>query len=146
MDLRSLPVLNACLNGLSAVFLLSGYYFIRTRQKERHRACMLVALGCSVLFLVSYVTYHWSVGSVRFSYPGWPRTVYLVILFTHTVLAVSLVPLVIITLNRALRERFDKHRRIARWTFPIWLYVSVTGVIIYLMLYQIWPNVATQTL
>lgn len=107
---------------------------------------MLAALGCSVLFLVSYVTYHWSVGSVRFSYPGWPRTVYLVILFTHTVLAASLVPLVIITLSRALRERFDKHRRIARWTFPIWLYVSVTGVIIYLMLYQIWPNVAAQTL
>lgn len=132
-----LPVLNAALNSLSAVFLLAGFLFIKSHNQNAHRLCMLSAFGCSMLFLISYLIYHYQVGSVPFRRQGWIRPVYFSILLTHTVLATAVVPLALITLNRALRRKFDAHRRIARWTFPIWLYVSVTGVIVYWMLYRL---------
>ena len=135
-----LPDLNAALNSLSAVFLLTGYGFIKSKNKQAHRRCMLAAFACSILFLISYLIYNYQVGSVPFKGQGPIRTVYFTILITHTVLATTVVPLVLITLIRALRERFDAHRRIARWTFPIWLYVSVTGVIVYWMLYWLVPS------
>jgi uncharacterized membrane protein YozB (DUF420 family) len=130
-----LPTVNASLNALAGVLLVLGFYFIRKREIEKHRACMVAAFSCSVLFLISYLTYHYQVGSVRYQGTGTIRTVYLSILATHTVLAAAVPFLALITLVRALRQRFDKHRAIARWTLPIWLYVSVTGVVIYLMLY-----------
>lgn len=130
------PVINATLNGLSAVLLLTGYQFIRRGRMAAHRAVMIAALVSSSLFLTSYLYYHAHVGSVRFQGQGWIRPVYYTILTTHTILAIVILPLVIITLSRALRQRFDKHRAIARWTFPLWLYVSVTGVVIYFMLYH----------
>ena len=130
-----LPTLNASLNTLAAVLLLVGFWMIRTRRVEAHRRCMLAAFGCSVLFLISYLTYHFQVGSVKYQGVGMLRTVYFTILLTHTVLAAAVPFLAIITLVRALRERWDRHRAIARWTLPIWLYVSVTGVVIYWMLY-----------
>ena len=135
-----LPDLNAALNSLSAVFLLAGYRFIRLKNQQAHRRCMLAAFGCSMLFLISYLIYHYQVGSVSFKGQGWIRPVYFTILITHTILATAVVPLALITLIRALRERFDAHRRIARWTFPIWVYVSVTGVIVYGMLYWLVPS------
>ena len=140
MTASSLPTLNAALNSLSAVFLLAGFFFIRSRNPSAHRLCMLSAFGCSILFLISYLTYHYQVGSVPFRGQGWVRAVYFSILLTHTVLAVTVVPLALITLNRALKERFDAHRRIARWTLPVWLYVSVTGVVVYWMLYWLVPS------
>jgi putative membrane protein len=130
-----LPTLNAALNSLSAVFLFAGFLFIRSKNLSAHRACMLSAFTCSIFFLVSYLIYHFQVGSVSFKGQGWIRLVYFTILITHTLLAVTVVPLASITLIRALRKKFAAHRRIARWTFPIWLYVSVTGVVVYLMLY-----------
>jgi uncharacterized membrane protein YozB (DUF420 family) len=132
-----LPILNAALNTFSAAFLCAGYIFIRAKNIKAHRACMLTACACSTLFLASYLIYHYQVGSVPYKGLGWIRTVYFAILITHTVLATAVVPLVLITLVRALREKFAAHRRIARWTLPIWLYVSVTGVIVYLMLYRL---------
>lgn len=135
ISVTQLPTLNAALNTLSAVFLFAGYLFIRSKNRAAHRRCMLMACGCSVLFLVSYLFYHYQVGSVKFQGQGWIRPVYFIILLTHTILAAAVVPLALITLVRALRERFDAHRRIARWTLPIWLYVSVTGVVVYWMLY-----------
>jgi len=137
ISVSQLPSLNAALNSLSAVFLVTGYYFIKSKRIGAHRACMLSAFVSSTLFLVSYLVYHYQVGSVPFKGQGWMRTVYFTILITHTVLAVTVVPLALITLVRALKERFAAHRRIARWTFPVWLYVSVTGVIVYLMLYKL---------
>jgi uncharacterized membrane protein YozB (DUF420 family) len=137
MAVSQLPTVNAALNSLSAVFLLGGYLFIRAKRRNAHRVCMLSAFGCSILFLISYLIYHFQVGSVPFKGQGWIRPVYFTILITHTILATSVVPLALITLFRAVRERFAAHRRIARWTFPIWLYVSVTGVIVYLMLYRL---------
>jgi len=131
------PVLNATLNGASAVLLLVGRSLIKRGRMAAHRAVMLTALGTSTLFLTSYLYYHAHVGSVRFRGQGWSRPVYFSILISHTILAAAIVPLVIITLSRALRGRFDRHRVIARWTFPLWLYVSVTGVVIYLMLYKL---------
>ena len=133
----NLPSVNAALNSLSAVFLITGYYFIKSKRISAHRACMLSAFVSSTLFLVSYLVYHYQVGSVPFKGQGWIRTVYFTILITHTVLAVTVVPLALITLVRALKERFAAHRRIARWTFPVWLYVSVTGVVVYVMLYKL---------
>jgi len=112
-----------------------GFCFIKAQNIKAHRACMLSAFASSTLFLISYLVYHYQVGSVPFAGRGWIRSVYFAILLTHTMLAAAVVPLALITLFRALRERFDAHRRIARWTFPIWLYVSVTGVIVYAMLY-----------
>jgi uncharacterized membrane protein YozB (DUF420 family) len=121
---------------MSALLLVSGYFFIRQGTIRLHRACMLGALTASCFFLISYLIYHAQVGSVRFRGEGWVRSVYFAVLISHTVLAITVVPLAIITLRRALKERFDRHRRIARWTLPIWLYVSVTGVIVYFMLYH----------
>ena len=137
IDYALLPAVNASLNALSTGFLTTGWILIRRRQIERHRLCMLSALATSVLFLTSYVVYHAKVGSVPFPGPGPVRIVYFAILIPHVILAATIVPLALITLSRALARRFDRHRRIARWTLPIWLYVSVTGVVIYLMLYQL---------
>jgi len=131
ISVAQLPSLNAALNSLSAVFLITGYYFIQSKRISAHRICMLSAFACSTVFLISYLTYHFQVGSVPFKGQGWVRTVYFAILLTHTILAATVVPLVIITLVRALKQRFPAHRRIARWTFPIWLYVSVSGVAFY---------------
>ena len=131
------PVINASLNGTSTVLLITGRWFIAQRRIAAHKATMITAVVTSTLFLISYLYYHYHVGSVRFQGTGWSRPVYFTILISHVVLAAVIVPLVIITLSRALRERFDRHRAIARWTFPIWLYVSVTGVIVYVMLYRI---------
>jgi len=131
-----LPAVNAALNSLSAILLVGGYLFIRSRNIKAHRACMLSAFASSILFLASYLVYHYQVGSVPFKGQGGIRLVYFTILLTHTILATTVVPLALVTLFRAFKERFDAHRRIARWTFPIWLYVSVTGVIVYWMLYR----------
>lgn len=134
----SAPTLNAVLNSSSAVLLVTGYALIRRQRVAAHRACMLLALGCSTAFLVSYVLYHLHAGVIRFQGQGWIRPVYFALLGTHTVLAVVIVPLALVTLSRALSRKFDRHRRIARWTLPIWLYVSVTGVIVYFLLYHIY--------
>lgn len=134
-----LPVVNASLNALSAVFLCAGFAFIRRKNIPAHRACMLAALATTAVFLACYLTYHYHVGHVPFGGQGWVRSVYLIILITHTFLAAAIVPLVIITVTRALREQFDQHKRIARITLPLWLYVCVTGVIVYLMVYQFYP-------
>jgi uncharacterized membrane protein YozB (DUF420 family) len=135
MEIQELPTLNAVLNGCAALLMSCGYLFIRRREVHRHRNFMLGALACSTLFLTSYLIYHYHIGSRPYPGLGALRKVYLSILLTHTVLAVALVPLVLITVYRALRGNFEKHRRIARYTLPVWLYVSVTGVVIYLMLY-----------
>jgi uncharacterized membrane protein YozB (DUF420 family) len=131
-----LPTLNAVLNGLAAVALVIGWWLIRQRRREAHRVAMFTALALSTAFLTSYLVYHAQVGSVKFQGQGWIRPVYFTILLTHTVLAAAVPVLAAITLVRALRERFVHHAAIARWTLPIWLYVSVTGVVIYLMLYR----------
>jgi putative membrane protein len=132
------PALNATLNGTSAVLLLTGRSLIKRGRMAAHRAVMLTALVTSTLFLISYLYYHAHVGSVHFPGQGWAWPVYFTILISHTILAAVIVPLIIITLSRALRERFEGHRKIARWTFPLWLYVSVTGVVIYFMLYRLY--------
>ena len=137
MTLRDLPTLNALLNGLAALALLVGWWHIRRGRWRQHRAAMLTALALSTAFLTSYLIYHSQVGSVRYQGQGTIRTVYLTILLTHTVLAAAVPFLAAITLVRALRQRFPRHAAIARWTLPIWLYVSVTGVVIYLMLYRL---------
>src|SRR5918996_541863 len=135
-----LPHLNACLNGTSALLLFSGYTFIRSRNVIAHRACQIGALGISLLFLASYLTYHYHHGATRFQGTGLARPIYFTVLTSHTILAMVIVPLVILTFYRAFRGEFSKHRRIARITLPLWLYVSITGVIVYLMLYQIYPH------
>lgn len=137
MDVRDLPAVNAALNASSTVLLLAGYWLIRNGKREAHRKVMLAAFGASILFLICYLVYHSQVGSVRFQKEGMIRTVYLSILLTHTVLAAAVPFLAVVTLRRGFAARFDKHRKIARWTLPIWLYVSVTGVVIYWMLYQL---------
>jgi len=134
------PVINATLNGTSGVLLFIGRRFIKRGRMEAHRAVMIAAVVTSSLFLVSYLYYHYHVGSVRFQGQGWSRPVYFTILISHTILAATIVPLVIITLSRGLRKRFDKHRAIARWTYPLWMYVSVTGVVIYFMLYHLFAT------
>lgn len=139
MSISDLPTLNAILNSISAILLTTGFVFIRNKRREAHRACMTAAFITSTLFLVSYLVYHYYHGATSFPGQGIPRLVYFTILITHTTLAAAIVPLVLITFSRALKNRFDKHRRIARWTLPIWLYVSVTGVVVYLMLYQLFP-------
>jgi len=138
MSVADLPALNASLNGVAGLFLTAGYLFIRRRQITAHRASMLCAFAASSLFLVSYVIYHANAGSRPFPGTGPVRALYFLILITHVVLAAAILPMAIITLSRALRERFDRHVRIARWTLPLWLYVSVTGVVIYLMLYRVY--------
>lgn len=129
---------NAILNGTSAVLLTAGYTAIRAGNKSLHKALMISAFCVSTAFLVSYLLYHYRVGHVAFQGHGWIRPVYFAILISHTILAALIVPMIIVTLRRAWLERFDKHRMIARWTLPLWLYVSVTGVIVYLMVYQIY--------
>ena len=136
MSVSDLPTLNAALNGTSALLMAAGYVAIRRRRVPLHRACMLAAVGTSLLFLVSYLAYHSLVGSVPYRGTGPARTLYFAILLTHTILAAAIVPLVFVTVARALRSRFEAHARLARWTLPIWLYVSVTGVVVYLMLYR----------
>jgi putative membrane protein len=135
IPLSSLPRINASLNASSAAFLIAGYSFIRRGKIMAHRTCMITAFVCSAAFLVFYLYFHLHAGIIRFGGQGWIRPVYFTLLTSHTILAVAIVPLVMITLTRALRERFDRHRAIARWTLPLWLYVSVTGVIIYWLLY-----------
>ena len=137
MDYTQLPTVNATLNAIAFVLLIAGYVFIRQGKKRQHRNCMVAAFSCSVLFLMSYVLYHANVGSVPFQGQGLIRKFYFFVLMTHIPLAAMVPLLASITLWRALRERFDAHRRIARWTLPIWLYVSVTGVIVYWMLYHL---------
>src|SRR5437773_8451776 len=135
-----LPHFNAFLNASSFVLLSSGYYFIRHKRVHAHRNCQIAALSASVLFLVSYIVYHSHHGVTRFAGQGIARPIYFTILTTHTFLAAVIVPLVIITVRRAKRADFLRHKRIARWTLPLWLYVSITGVIVYLMLYHLYPS------
>lgn len=137
MAVSDLPALNATLNAISFVLLVTGYVFIRRKQWRKHRACMIAALITSGLFLASYVIYHAQVGSVPFQKTGWIRTVYFAVLIPHVILAALMVPPVIVTVSRGLSAKYDKHRRIARLTLPVWLYVSITGVIVYVMLYQL---------
>ena len=136
LEITDLPLVNACLNSTSAAFLVAGYINIRKRNIAAHRTCMLGAVAASVLFLTTYLIYHFNHGSTPFTGEGWTRYVYFTILISHTILATAIVPLVVVTVVRALRERFDKHRAIARWTLPLWIYVSATGVAVYWMLYQ----------
>ena len=133
---RWLPAVNATLNAISGVLLLVGFSLIRAGRRDLHRKWMLAAFGASSLFLISYVVYHAQVGSVRFTRQGFVRPLYFTILITHVTLAAVVLPMAIVTLTRGLNGRFSQHRRIARWTFPIWLYVSVTGVLVYVLLYQ----------
>jgi putative membrane protein len=140
MTIHDLPKVNATLNGLSAILLGFGFYFIRRKNIAAHKACMLSAFTTSVLFLICYLTYHYYSGVTRFRDPAWFRPIYLTLLFTHTVLAVVIVPLILMTLNRALKARYELHRRIARWTWPLWMYVSVTGVLVYYILYIKFPQ------
>jgi uncharacterized membrane protein YozB (DUF420 family) len=140
LSLGDLPSLNASLNATSAVLLAVGYGCIRRRRIAAHRACMLAAFATSMLFLVSYLFYHYHVGSVRFQGEGWIRPLYFAVLLSHTILAAAIVPLAVVTLWRAWKAAFNKHARLARWTLPIWLYVSVTGVVIYAMLYHLFPR------
>jgi len=141
MTVHDLPAVNATLNGLSAVFLIAGFTAIKRGKKIAHRNCMITAFGTSVVFLACYLTYHATVKTVtHFVDPAWFRPIYLTILLTHTLLAVVIVPLILLTLWRAKKQNFEAHKKIARWTWPLWLYVSVTGVVIYLLLYQIFPQ------
>ena len=136
LSVHDLPALNASLNAISGVLLIAGYLLIRARRIQEHRRCMLAAFTASSLFLVSYVVYHAQVGSVPFTRQGVVRPIYFTILVTHVTLAVVVLPMAIVTLSRGLKARFDRHRAIARWTLPIWLYVSVTGVLVYVLLYK----------
>jgi uncharacterized membrane protein YozB (DUF420 family) len=136
VTVHDLPAVNASLNALSGVLLVTGYVLIRRRRIEAHRTFMLAAFASSVVFLICYVVYHAQVGSVPFPRHGFVRPLYYTILITHVVLAASVPPLAIITLTRGLKGRYPQHRKIARWTFPIWLYVSITGVLVYVLLYQ----------
>jgi putative membrane protein len=136
MEVRDLPALNATLNSISTMLLLFGYYFIKRKEVERHRLCMVLAFITSCIFLCSYLIYHYYAGSVPFQGQGWIRSVYFAILITHIVLAATVPVLALITLYRALKGDFKRHRAIAKWTWPIWMYVSVTGVIVYVMLYE----------
>ncbi len=140
IPLSAFPTLNAALNATSAVLLVTGYLFIRRRNVLAHKVCMVSAFVVSMLFLISYLYYHYHHGATPFSGAGWVRIVYFSILIPHTILAATIVPLALVTLYRAWREQFDRHKRIARWTLPIWLFVSVTGVVIYLMLYHLYPQ------
>lgn len=136
MTVHDLPAVNASLNGLSGILLAIGYVLMRMRRIEAHRKTMIAAFITSSLFLVCYLVYHAQVGSVRFPRQGFVRPIYYTILITHVTLAITVVPLALITLTRGLKGRFVQHRRIAKWTFPIWMYVSVTGVLVYVLLYQ----------
>ena len=143
MAISDLPALNASLNAISTVFIAAGWYLIRRGHWRQHVACMIAALITSSAFLVSYLIYHAHAGSVRFTAQGIVRPIYFTILLTHILLAFAILPLVIATLVPVFRRRWEKHTRVARWAMPIWLYVSVTGVIVYLMLYQWFPPAAS---
>ena len=136
MTVHDLPAVNATLNALSGLLLLAGYLLIRARRIEAHRRCMLAAFATSALFLACYLVYHYEVGSVPFTRQGIVRPIYFSILITHVILAAAVLPLALVTLSRGLQARYAKHRAIARWTLPSWLYVSVTGVLVYVLLYQ----------
>ncbi len=146
MSIHDLPAVNASLNGLSAFFLAAGFIFIKRGNKIAHGRCMISAFCASAVFLGCYLTYHGYLalglhqGPTRFLNPAWFRPIYLAILLTHTLLAAAIVPMILMTLWRAKKERFEMHKKIARWTWPLWMYVSVTGVVIYLLLYQIFPQ------
>lgn len=137
---RALPTVNALLNATSGTLLLVGFLQIRRRNVQTHRRLMLSACAVSVLFLISYLTYHWFAGATRFAGTGWSRPIYFTILISHTILATAVLPLAIVTVWRGLRDDRPRHRAIARWTFPVWMYVSVTGVLVYLMLYHLFPS------
>ncbi|KAB2660434.1 MAG: DUF420 domain-containing protein [Verrucomicrobia bacterium] len=140
MTITDLPLVNACLNGLSVIFLSVGFYMIRKGNKVAHRNAMISAFVTSSVFLASYLTYHIYWGRTEFRNPAWFRPIYLILLLTHTILAIVVVPMILISLSRAWRERWELHKKIARWTWPVWMYVSITGVVIYLLLYQIFPQ------
>ena len=146
MSIHDLPAVSATLNGLSAIFLSLGFFFIKRGNKIAHRHCMISAFCTSVIFLGCYLTYHGYLalvlhqGPTRFLNPAWFRPVYLTIQLTHTILAAAIVPLILVTLHRARKQQFEAHKKIARWTWPLWMYVSVTGVVIYLLLYRIFPQ------
>ncbi|HJN89060.1 MAG TPA: DUF420 domain-containing protein [Verrucomicrobiota bacterium] len=141
MTIQNLPLINACLNALATVLLMFGFVFIKKGNKIAHRNCMVSALATSAVFLACYLVYHFNTEVVtRFVEPAWFRPIYLVLLLTHVVLAVVILPLIFMTFSRAFKERFEQHKKIARWTWPLWMYVSITGVLIYLLLYQIFPQ------
>jgi putative membrane protein len=135
--LSAFPTINASLNAATALLLMTGWLLIRRGRVAAHRACMIAAMTTAALFLASYLYYHFHAGTTRFPGTGWPRTLYLGILLTHTVLAMAVVPMALVTFWRGLRRQDARHRALARWTFPVWLYVSVTGVVVYWMLYQV---------
>jgi putative membrane protein len=137
IGITDLPTLNAAFNATAAVLIGAGFYFIRTKNIPAHKACMMAALAVSAVFLTSYLIYHYNVGSVRFTKQGWMRSVYFPLLLTHTVLAAVVLPMVLRTAWLAFKGRFASHVSIAKWTFPVWMYVSITGVIVYLMLYRL---------
>jgi uncharacterized membrane protein YozB (DUF420 family) len=145
LPLSSFPVLDASLNAACTVFLLFGFYFIRRRKIFAHRICMVSAFICSMVFLAAYLYFHFHAGLIRFGGQGWIRPVYFTLLISHTTLAIVTLPLVLVTLSFALREKFSSHRRIAHWTYPIWLYVSVTGVVIYWLLYIAYTPIGAPT-
>jgi putative membrane protein len=136
IGISDLSTVNAALNGTSAILIGAGFYFIRRKNIPAHKACMVAALGVSSLFLTSYLIYHYNVGSVRFTKQGWIRDVYFPLLISHTILAAVVLPMVLRTAFLAFKSRFPSHVRIAKWAFPVWMYVSVTGVVVYLMLYH----------
>lgn len=140
MKVTDLPAIDATLNGISTLLIISGWIMICAERKRAHALCMIAAIAASSLFLACYLYYHFHVGHVPFTRTGWPRPVYFFILFTHLPLALLILPLLAFTVTPALQQRFDAHRRVARWTLPIWLYVSVTGVLVYLMLYLWFPS------
>ena len=140
MTIQDLPLINACLNGLATVFLTLGFIFIKRGNKTAHRNCMVSAFVISAVFLACYLIYHFSTGATRFVEPAWFKPIYLAILIPHIIFAVVILPLIFMTFSRALKERFELHKKIARWTWPLWMFVSITGVLIYLLLYQVFPQ------
>ncbi|MBL67872.1 MAG: hypothetical protein CMO66_00170 [Verrucomicrobiales bacterium] len=141
MSISDLPAINATLNFLSTVFLVAGFVFIKKGNQETHKKCMIAAFATSTIFLACYLYYHFNTEAVtRFTEPQWFRSYYLVLLFTHVVLAVVMLPFIFLSLWHAWKQNFEKHRRFAKWAWPIWLYVSITGVLVYLILYQIFPQ------
>lgn len=143
MSLNQLPLINACLNGVAGILLIVGLILIRSGKREAHRACMLAAFGTSCVFLVFYLVHKFAVVKgvhTRFGGPPQLLPAYLAMLFSHIALAIAVVPLALVTIHRGLGQRFDQHRKVARWTWPIWMYVSVTGVLVYLALYVVWPG------
>jgi uncharacterized membrane protein YozB (DUF420 family) len=140
MSLHDLPAVNASLNAISAVLLIAGFVLIKRKNRTAHRNCMLGALVASTLFLACYLYYHFHAGRTVFKDPAWFRPIYLALLLTHTTLAVAIVPMILVTVIRAAKQQFDRHKQIARWTWPLWMYVSVTGVLIYYLLYHRFPQ------